>query len=90
MALTSMTFRMDAMVKKELRELLDQLGVDMSTFFVMAAKQAIREQGLPFRVTLDVPNIETIQAMEEVKKGVGLSSGFTSVSALMEALDADD
>ena len=90
MALTSTTFRMDALVKEELRELLDELGMDMSTYFVMAAKQAIREQGIPFNVTLDIPNAETIQAMKNTKNGVGLSKGFTSVSALMEDLDADD
>ena len=85
--LTSTTFRMDSELKSELRELLDNLGIDMSTFFVMTAKQAVREQGIPFKITMDVPNAETIRAMEDTKNGIGLSRGFTSVSELMEDLN---
>ena len=89
-SMTSATFRMDSTLKRELRELLDKLGLDMSTFFVMTAKQAVREQGIPFKITMDTPNAETIQAMKDTRDGVGLSKGFTSVSALLEDLDADD
>ena len=32
MSMTSATFRMDSTLKDELRELLDNLGLDMSTF----------------------------------------------------------
>ena len=88
--LTSTTFRMDSELKEDLRELLDNLGLDMSTFFVMSAKQAVREQGIPFKVTMDVPNAETRKAMEDTMNGVGLSIGFSSVAELMEDLDADD
>ncbi|MGN0576565.1 MAG: type II toxin-antitoxin system RelB/DinJ family antitoxin [Ruminococcus sp.] len=88
--LTSTTFRMDSELKEDLRELLDNLGLDMSTFFVMSAKQAVREQGIPFKVTMDVPNAETGKAMEDTMNGVGLSRGFSSVAELMEDLDADD
>ena len=88
--LTSTTFRMDSELKEDLRELLDNLGLDMSTFFVMSAKQAVREQGIPFKVTMYVPNAETRKAMEDTMNGVGLSRGFSSVAELMEDLDADD
>ncbi|MDO4219485.1 MAG: type II toxin-antitoxin system RelB/DinJ family antitoxin [Synergistaceae bacterium] len=90
MALTTTTFRMDTVVKENLRNLLTELGMDMSTYFVMAAKQAVREQGIPFKITMDIPNSETIQAMKDTKNGVGVSKGFTSVAALMEDLDADN
>ena len=90
MALTTTTFRMDTVVKENLRNLLTELGMDMSTYFVMAAKQAVREQGIPFKITMDIPNSETIQAMKDTKNGVGVSKGFTSVAALMEDLGADN
>ena len=88
--LTSTTFRMDEELKAQLRELLDNLGLDMSTYFVMSAKQAVREQGIPFKVTMDVPNAETVKTMRETQNNIGLSKGFTSVAALMEDLNADD
>lgn len=90
MATTSVTMRIDSELKKQLQELMGNLGLDMSTFFIMSAKQAVREQGIPFRVSMEVPNAETIKAMQDIEKGIGLSRPFTSVSDLMEDLNADD
>lgn len=90
MATTSITTRMDSSLKSQFSELMSNLGLDMSTFIVMAAKQAVREQGIPFKVTLDTPNQETIRAMENVNRGIGLSRAFSSVEDLMGDLDAED
>ena len=48
MANTNVTMRMDPTLKTQLQELMSNLGLDMTTFFTMAAKQAVREQALPF------------------------------------------
>ncbi len=48
MANTNITMRMDETLKSQLQELLSELGLDLTTFFTMAAKQAVREQALPF------------------------------------------
>ncbi len=90
MAMSSITTRMDSDLKSQFADLMANLGLDMSTFVVMAAKQAVREQGIPFKVTMDVPNKETIQAMKDIENGVGLSKGFGSVEELMADLEADD
>lgn len=52
MANTNITMRIDEDLKKELQELMSQLGMDITTFFTLAAKQAVREQALPFRPKL--------------------------------------
>ena len=88
--MTSITFQMDEELKVRLQELLDNFGLDMSTFFVMSAEQAVREQGIPFKIAMDVPNPETIKAMKETENNIGISKRFTSVEALMEDLEADD
>lgn len=49
MATTSVTIRIDETLKSQLQELMSNLGMDMTTFFTMAAKQAVREQALPFK-----------------------------------------
>lgn len=54
MANTSVTMRIDETLKAQLQELMSNLGMDMTTFFTMAAKQAVREQALPFH-----PNMNT-------------------------------
>ena len=90
MASSSFTMRMDSDLKGQMQELMPKLGLDMSTYFIMAARQAVREQGIPFKVSLDVPNAETVQAMEDTRNGVGLSGKFTSVKEMMEDIYADD
>ena len=49
MANTNVTMRIDETLKTQLQELMSSLGLDMTTFFTMAAKQAVREQALPFK-----------------------------------------
>lgn len=52
MATTSVTMRIDENLKIQLQDLMLNLGLDMTTFFTMAAKQAVREQALPFTPSL--------------------------------------
>ena len=52
MATTNVTMRMDEELKTQLQELVSNLGMDMTTFFILTAKQAIREQALPFQPKL--------------------------------------
>ncbi len=89
MANTSITMRIDEKVKAELQELMNDLGLDLTTFFTMAAKQAIREQGIPFYISREIPNKETIEAFKEVdemKKNPEMGKAYTDVDAMMEDL----
>lgn len=90
MATTNVTIRMDEELKKQAEELFSDLGLNLTTAFVAFAKQAVREQRIPFTLSRNIPNEETLRAIENVQKGVGLSKGFSSVSELMEDLNADD
>ena len=63
MANTNVTMRIDETLKAQLQELMSNLGLDMTTFFTMAAKQA-----LPFKPDMnETPNIETLKAMAETE-----------------------
>lgn len=90
MSNTNITMRIDSELKQQLQTLLSNLGLDMTTFFTMSAKQAVREQAIPFMVTMDVPNAETRQAMRDTLEGKGLSRGYSSFKEMMEDIDADD
>lgn len=48
MATVNVTVRIDEKLKEKLQELLSKSGVDMTTFFVLSAKQAVKEQKIPF------------------------------------------
>ena len=49
--MANITIRIDDDTKKQLQELMTELGLDIPTYFTMAAKQAIREQRIPFEIT---------------------------------------
>ncbi len=89
MATTNITMRMDAGVKAQLQDLMSDLGLDMTTFFTMAAKQAIREQRVPFEISRAIPNSETKEAIEEVrmmKQNPSIGKSYTDVDEMMKEL----
>ena len=90
MATTNITMRMDEDLKSQLQELVSNLGMDMTTFFTISAKQAVREQRIPFAISMDVPNADTVRAIDDVRHGRNVSRSFSSVEELMEDLNAED
>lgn len=65
MAKVSTNISLDAELKKQSQELLSDLGLDLTTAVTIFLKQTLREQGIPFKISRDHPNIETIDAINE-------------------------
>ena len=84
------SIRTDAALKREADRLFADLGMNFSTAVNTFLRQAVREQGLPFKPTRDVPNAETKAAMREADRIVEdpKAKGFTSVDDLFAELDA--
>ncbi len=57
MASVNVTIRMEENDKKEAEKLFSELGLTMNAAFNMFAKQAIREQAIPFKISRN-PDIE--------------------------------
>lgn len=68
MSTRNVTIRMDEQLKKEAEELFSDLGLSMTTALIAFTKQAVREQRIPFNISRNVPNPETIAAIEEIEK----------------------
>lgn len=79
---------MDDNLKQQFDRLCTELGLNMSTAFNIFARTMVRQQRIPFEVSLDVPNAETLAAIEDVNRGRNLSKTFHSVADLMEDLNA--
>ena len=93
MAQTNVNIRIDEGLKREFDNLCQDLGLTMTAAFTVFAKTAVRRQRIPFEIARDVPNSETIAAIEEVqemKRNPHLYKSFDSVEALFEDLDNDD
>ena len=85
----STNIKIDPELKEQAQDLFESLGMNLTTAVNIFLRKSVREQAIPFRIGEPVPNAETLQAIRDARRGVGLSRGFTSVKELMEDLDAD-
>jgi DNA-damage-inducible protein J len=88
-AQTNVNIRIDEDLKREFDNLCQDLGLTMTTAFTVFAKTAVRRQGIPFEITKNIPNSETIAAIEEVqamKKNPSLGKAYTDIDAMMKEL----
>jgi len=53
MAQTMVNFRMDSDLKSSMEKTCNDLGLSMTTAFTIFAKKMIREQRIPFEVSVD-------------------------------------
>jgi DNA-damage-inducible protein J len=87
---SNVSFRIDTDVKNQADMLFAQLGMNMTTAFNIFLRQAVREGGIPFAVSLNKPNATTIAAMieaEQLTKDPN-TKRFKSVDELFEELDS--
>jgi len=90
MATTNLNIRIDEELKKQSEEIFNELGLTMSTALTVFLRQTVRSKGIPFDMRLNIPNEETIMAIQDVNLGRNMSRPFSGVRELMEDLDADD
>ena len=89
MSTTNINIRTDKEVKETAEKIFEQLGLNMTTAVNMFLRQAIRENGIPFCPTLEVPNAVTIAAMEEGRRIARdkNAKGYKTIEELKAALE---
>lgn len=90
MANTNINIRMDSDLKRQFEAFCADMGMTMTTAFNIFAKKAVREYRIPFEISGEMPNAEARKAIEDARKGIGLSKAYSSVEELMEDLNAED
>ena len=65
---TNITIRMDSDLKVKADELFNDLGMNISTAFNVFVRHSVREGRIPFNISLNQPNKETIAAMIEAER----------------------
>ena len=92
MAKISTSISLDADVKDKAQALFGELGLDLSTAVGMFLRQSIREQRIPFDVSLNTPNATTIAAMQEadeMRNNPAAYKRYGSFSELLREVEAD-
>ena len=70
---TYINVRVDEKTKKEVEDILDILGINMSTAVDLFLSQIILNKGIPFKVKL--PNKDTIKKEQELAEALNLTGG---------------
>lgn len=86
---TNISIRMDSDLKAQADALFNELGMNISTAFNIFVRQSLREGRIPFEISLNQPNKETIAAMLEAERIAKDPSvkGYTNLDELFADLE---
>ena len=89
MSATNLNIRTDSEIKIAAEKIFEELGLNMSSAVNIFLRQTIRENGIPFALTLNSPNAETLEAIEEARRIAYDKNvkGYKSMEELKAALD---
>ena len=86
---TNTSIRMDSDLKAQADALFNELGMNISTAFNIFVRQSLREGRIPFDISLNQPNKETIAAIleaERIPKNPSVK-GYTNLDELFADLE---
>ena len=92
MAQTNINIRMDEDLKRDFDSLCSEFGLTMTAAFNVFAKTVVRQQRIPFEISMNVPNAETKAAIDEVrqmKKNPSLYKSYDNFSELLKEVEDD-
>lgn len=86
---TNISIRMDADLKTQAEALFGELGMNLTTAFNIFVRQSLREGGIPFDISLNQPNKETVSAMLEAERIASDPSvkGYRNMDEMFADLD---
>ena len=87
---TNISIRMDSDLKTQAEALFGELGMNITTAFNIFVRQAVREGKIPFDISLNQPNSETLAAMMEAKRIARDPNvkGYTDLEELFRDLES--
>ena len=91
MSKVNVSIRIDAELKKQADTIFASMGLNMTTAMNMFFRQVVRQGRIPFEIATDIPNAETVAAineMDDMISGKIPAKRYTSTDELFEDLDA--
>lgn len=88
---SAININVDSELKKQATEVLNSLGLNMSTFINMALIQVVNENGIPFEVKNPKPSRKLKRALKEadkIAKHPEKYKGYTNIDELFKDLDS--
>ncbi len=88
--MATINVNVDEKVKEQAKETLEQLGTNFTNVINMLLRQIILTESIPFEVKIPKLNQETIKAIKDSEKGIGLSKEYNDLNEMWNDLDKED
>lgn len=86
--MTTVSLRFDDEMKRQLDEMCDEMGMNLTTLFMIYAKKVLRDRRIPFDIVAPIDPFYSTTNMEQLQKAdQQIKSGRTIVKT-MEELEA--
>ena len=86
--MTTVSLRFEDGMKRELDEMCSEMGMNLTTFFMVYAKRALRDRKIPFDITAPADAFYTKANLEQIKKAADQVKSGKVVTKTMEELEA--
>ena len=90
--MTTVSLRFEDSMKRELDEMCNEMGMNLTTFFMVYAKRALRDRRIPFDITAPIDPFYSKANMSQIEKAVGQVRSGRVITKTMDELEtlADD
>lgn len=86
--MTTVSLRFDDEMKKQLDEMCDEMGMNLTTFFMIYAKKALRDRCIPFEIAAPLDPFYSDSNMEQLRKASQQIKNGQVIVKTMEELEA--
>ena len=85
--MTTISLRMDDQMKKELDEMCEAMGMNISTFYMIYTKKALRDRRIPFDIEAPADPFYSEQNMAQLRKSAQQVKEGKIITKTMEDLE---
>lgn len=86
--MTTVSLRFDDNIKKELDEICEEMGMNLTTFFMIYAKKVLRDRTIPFEITAPIDPFYSESNMRQLNKAERQIEEGRVIVKSMEELEA--
>ena len=88
--MATINVNVDDKVKEQAKEVLDYLGTNFTDVINMLLRQIILTGSISFEIKTPKLNGETIKAIANEEKGIGLSKEYSNLDEMWKDLEKED
>ena len=86
--MTTVSIRLDDDMKRQLDIMCEEMGMNLTTFFMIYAKKALRDRRIPFEITAPADVFYSEANMKQLKKAEQQVKSGKVIVKTMEELEA--